>query len=633
MTCGLQKLKLQEKPKARLTWTIRTLVKEAKNLLGNQKQPLTPYMYFVAFLALISAPPSVEGMTFWAYVPQASLFQPVGWLDREPIRILTNDTRRLGGSQDSDVRPKISSYVTYEGRADSLPICLTLQGEVPDGCLPVSYRTFLADAPDHEEPDKRWMWEIQIQTLGFANYNETFQKDMNMPISSCIHKYGHKDGFWDSSLTRSPTWLTCCFPNAATKYNPKGTSLEVWDYSASSGDEKYEKYIKSHSNRFHGYEPKDLLGEKIRRWFSPGFVEPIWVAKAPDSNVTVIHNDLFRLVAAANMFLEKRPGTSKVFPYEIRACISYPNALLLGHQIHVKISQVGKSYHVNCYSCKLTNCITSAEPKDLNVMLIVRRPPFVMLPVDLEDEPWYDNSALRVLTSLNDLIRPKRFAAALILGITALISILTTFAVATTALVQEIHTAHYVNALNKNITFALMEQASIDTKLETKINLLEEVVLTLGQDVANLKTLQETRCHSGFQSICVTPLPYNTSLPWDKIKAHLQGVWKDNDITHDLGALQKDISAMSKAHLQIGTLKSLAKELESNMRALNPLDWIQYIILMTVLGLLIILVVILFPCLLKCLFRSFTTIRKEMFEFHIKNKKRGTATSTAVPPV
>ena len=90
---------------------------------------------------------------------------------------------------------------------------------------------------------------------------------------------------------------------------------------------------------------------------------------------------------------------------------------------------------------------------------------------------------------------------------------------------------------------------------------------------------------------------------------------------------------MSQAHLRIEPLKSLAKELESNMRALNPLDWIQYIILLTVLGLLIILVIILFPCLLKCLFRSVSTIRQEIFEFHLKNKKRGTATSTAVSPV
>lgn len=65
------------------------------------------------------------------------------------------------------------------------------------------------------------MWKIQIQTLGFANYNKTFQNDINMPISSCIHKHGHEDRFWDSSLIRSPTWLTYGFPNAATKYNPK----------------------------------------------------------------------------------------------------------------------------------------------------------------------------------------------------------------------------------------------------------------------------------------------------------------------------------------------------------------------------------------------------------------------------
>lgn len=77
-------------------------------------------------------------------------------------------------------------------------------------------------------------------------------------------------------------------------------------------------------------------------------------------------------------------------------------------------------------------------------------------------------------------MRPKRFVAAILLGISALIAILISFAVATAALVKEIRTAHSVNALNKNITFVLMEQAIIDIKLEAKINVLEEVVLTLG---------------------------------------------------------------------------------------------------------------------------------------------------------
>lgn len=113
-------------------------------------------------------------------------------------------------------------------------------------------------------------------------------------------------------------------------------------------------------------------------------------------------------------------------------------------------------------------------------MIVVRRPPYVMLPVELGSEPWYDNAALQVLENLNQLIRPKRFVAALILGITALIAILTTFAVATTALVEEIHTAHFVNSLNKNISLALMEQKAVDRKLEAKVNALEEVVLELG---------------------------------------------------------------------------------------------------------------------------------------------------------
>lgn len=101
-------------------------------------------------------------------------------------------------------------------------------------------------------------------------------------------------------------------------------------------------------------------------------------------------------------------------------------------------------------------------------MLVVKRPPFVMLPMDLGDKPWYENSTLKILTPLNDLIRPKIFAAALILKITDLISILTTFTIATTALIQKIHTAHYINTLNKNITSTLIKQTVIDTKIKNK---------------------------------------------------------------------------------------------------------------------------------------------------------------------
>ena len=116
---------------------------------------------------------------------------------------------------------------------------------------------------------------------------------------------------------------------------------------------------------------------------------------------------------------------------------------------------------------------------------------------------------MQTLKRLNELIRPKRFVAALILGITALIAILASFTLSTTALVQQQHTAHFVNDMHKNISVALSELNLIDKKLEAKVNALKEVMLAIGQDIANIKTRLATKCHASFQYICVTPLPYN----------------------------------------------------------------------------------------------------------------------------
>lgn len=128
-------------------------------------------------------------------------------------------------------------------------------------------------------------------------------------------------------------------------------------------------------------------------------------------------------------------------------------------------------------------------------------------------------------------------------------------------------------------------------------------------------------------------MTYNRSEPWDKVKAHLQGIWRDNNIIHDLTALQKDFSAINQAHLQVSGLQDLANEIESGIKALNPLNWVQYFVLIGIVILLVLLVIFLFPCLLKCLFSSVAQVKQDVFELHFKNKKRGPATSTAVTPV
>ena len=77
-------------------------------------------------------------------------------------------------------------------------------------------------------------------------------------------------------------------------------------------------------------------------------------------------------------------------------------------------------------------------------MILLKRPAYVLLPVDLGSDPWFENLGTQTLKRLNELIGPKRFVTALILGITALIAILTSFAVSTTALVRQLHTSHFV---------------------------------------------------------------------------------------------------------------------------------------------------------------------------------------------
>ena len=236
---------------------------------------------------------------------------------------------------------------------------------------------------------------------------------------------------------------------------------------------------------------------------------------------------------------------------------------------------------------------------------------------------------MQALKRLNELIRPKRFVAALILGITALIAILTSFTLSTTALVQQQHTTHFLNGMHKNISVALSELNLIDKKLEAKVNALEEVVLGIRQDIANIKTRLATKCHAFFQYICVTPLPYSTTTEWLKTKTHLQGIWKDTDISHDLEVLKIKISDISTSHLETWNIDELARDLKNNLSALNPLDWVQYIILHVIIFGITLLVIIVFPLIFRVLLKSVATTKRDILKLRLriidkfKKKKKG----------
>ena len=81
-------------------------------------------------------------------------------------------------------------------------------------------------------------------------------------------------------------------------------------------------------------------------------------------------------------------------------------------------------YNVEGVDCFISNCVDGNDYSNYKAVMIVKQPPYLMVPVKLEGQ-WFDDYALKVLYEFNGLISPpKRFIAALIVGIIALIAII-----------------------------------------------------------------------------------------------------------------------------------------------------------------------------------------------------------------
>ena len=110
--------------------------------------------------------------------------------------------------------------------------------------------------------------------------------------------------------------------------------------------------------------------------------------------------------------------------------------------------------------------------------------------------------------------------------------------------------------------------------MEIKVIVLEVVVLAIGQDIANIK------------------------------------------------ARKAEISDISKSHLDTWNIDELARDLKNNLSALNPLDWVQYIILLAIIIGIILLVIIVFPLIFRVLLRSVATMKQDILELLLKNKTK-----------
>jgi hypothetical protein len=109
------------------------------------------------------------------------------------------------------------------------------------------------------------------------------------------------------------------------------------------------------------------------------------------------------------------------------------------------------------------------------------------------------------------------------------------------------------------------------------------------------------------------------NIDWEKTKAHLQGVWRDTDISQDMEQLKAEISDISRSHLDTWNIDELARDLKYNLSALNPLDWIQYIILLAIIiGIIFYFVIVVFPLIFRVLLRSVAMTRWDILELCLK---------------
>uniref|UniRef100_UPI004038BE72 inactive serine protease 35 isoform X1 n=1 Tax=Callospermophilus lateralis TaxID=76772 RepID=UPI004038BE72 len=608
------------------TWgQLKQLTHQARELISTQSNLCTPEKMFVAMLAILACQvTNVSSEYYWAYYPDPPLFHLTTW-GKGDIKVFTNNTNLLGGKSNSFITPISTHNFSFKGHSHLPPLCFSYNIIPIVGYIPLNYRTFMTNSPN-EENDIKDLWMLSILALDFPDFKKNLpSKKPPSMFQDCKKAESHLDHSWvriDRQF-RFPMWHTCMFTKKGFKIFPKNSSFPIYDFSISESKYEAPKILSSPSwNTPRIQIIRSVPLEPMNEWFSAGWVAPLYFTKIKQHYQ--VYTKLYRLLASLDIIHMIRPSLVHESHF-VTACVGSPYAILLKNQGTLKISKLeDETYDVVCEGCTLTNCI-DPNISASNHILIVHKPSYVMLPVKL-DSVWYDDPGLQALDSVNQaLIRPKRFVATLILGISALIGIIGSIVASTTALVKEVHTAHHVNQLSKNISTALMIQEHINTKLEARVNALKEAVLYIGNQIQNIKTRMTTRCHSQYKWICVTPHTYNYSKKtWSQIQCHLRGLWKNTNLTLDIDELQEKIKDISQAHISETTIPELADTFVSKLNSLVSSKTLFSILINSGLSILIILVLIfVLPVLFRLLSREIRSAHLKLKLLHLKNKKGG----------
>ena len=216
----------------------------------------------------------------------------------------------------------------------------------------------------------------------------------------------------------------------------------------------------------------------------------------------------------------------------------------------------------------------------------------------------------------------------LILGIAALMSVITSITVAAISLTQQVYTAQYVDSMSKNVSLALATQEVIDRKLEMRVDALQEAVIHIGTELQALKVKMALSCHADYWWICVTPLKVNeTNFEWEKIKNHISGIWNSSDIGLDLGKLHSQIATMEHSRLDFTAAGTANDFFHTFSNFISGKNILSTILSYATVAALILLLIIILPCIVRILRQSTQKLTTELHLAVLRNKKGGNSGS------
>ena len=216
----------------------------------------------------------------------------------------------------------------------------------------------------------------------------------------------------------------------------------------------------------------------------------------------------------------------------------------------------------------------------------------------------------------------------LILGISALIAAIASVTVAAISLTQQVHTAHYVDTMSKNVSLTLATQEVIDRKLEMKVDALEEAITHIGTELQALKVKLTLSCHADYRWIWVTPLKVNeTNYNWEKIRNHVSRVWNSSSISLDLGKLHNQITTMEHSRLDFTAAGAANDFFHTFSNFASGKNILSTVFSYVAVGALILLLIIILLCIVRIIRQSIQKLAIELHLAVLRNKKGGDAGS------